>query len=744
MRCNKCKKRISKEAEFCSSCGTPVEKSEKKNIAIFISIVLILVFLAMIMMFFFFKEKRTEGNTSGTESTEVQYHLEQETDGSKLVTEEKDTALEDMDLKILTAEEYANYKNFCKARSDESEEAMERYLSKARENIFYLMKAYDALGNEEYQAWASVEEIFTEQVIDTICDGDPFAMAAVKNAITSFQEGDSLSEIFGSSMMAAVQEIPSVAKDAFLEELLGGYVLKSIDVLQGTVDAANAQKQYALSLLKEKMNVAVDELVFLLSFEDISGEDLARCANIVSEIYTMVQEVQYRFGVEMPVEEWKTLYYLLYADAGSYEDHSRRKVLYDSYLEISQEQLAAFLEEKALTQQELEQLALDIEEYYELTFLVENAAYLSVRDNCETLRSMDYAQMNDTIYENMLLGGVNAAFGNFLTDMLMAEKISNDTEQVYVLYQFVSEAEKALESCRSGIDGLESILDDTTFMVYEFYNVARCPDQYSVEEQNYMWFIFDDYYQGEGKPTLARYQELMNEYCKDVRAYEMLLETCILPAQKALLDMSHEVNSDYIKKLENDVTLLKNSCDTLGEIDESTDTYQVQAAVTHAYIAAVNNMVNTSSYPPDTQKFQQSVYVDTLGNFDVQVYMRMDENHMHIPFYIKIEGAGRQLEIYSYTVNDICAIIWDDAQYITYSTRYQSMYHPVRVSSTNIEDLDDKDVEWLSAIDLEGVNDDYYYVSWATGALLNIGEDSVKNATMIEQVVKDCAQMWTQ
>lgn len=303
-----------------------------------IGIVIVLVLFVMITMFFFFQGKRTEGNTSETESTEVQSLSEQETDSSELVAEETDTALE-----------YANYKNFCKARSDESKEAMEGYLSKARENIFYLMKAYDALGNEEYQAWASVEEIFTDQVIDTICDGDPFAVAAVKNAITSFQEGDSLSEIFGSSMMAAVQEIPSVAKEAFLEELLGGYVLKAINVLQGTADAANAQKQYALSLLKEKMNVAVDELVFLLSSEDISGEDLARCANVVSEIYTMVQEVQHRFGVEMPVEEWKTLYYLLYADAGSYEEHSRRKTLYDSYLEISQEQLAAFLEEKALT-----------------------------------------------------------------------------------------------------------------------------------------------------------------------------------------------------------------------------------------------------------------------------------------------------------------------------------------------------------------------------------------------------------
>lgn len=72
------------------------------------------------------------------------------------------------------------------------------------------------------------------------------------------------------------------------------------------------------------------------------------------------------------------------------------------------------------------------------------------------------------------------------------------------------------------------------------------------------------------------------------------------------------------------------------------------------------------------------------------------------------------------------------------------MYHPVRVSSTNIEELDDKEEEWLSAIDLEGVNDDYYYVSWAMGALLSIGEDSVKNADMIEQMVKDCAQMWAQ
>ena len=668
----------------------------------------------------------------------------QETELEIRASEEQEALAEQQHQEELAADRYANFQAFCTVNRDESQAAMERVLTGAKENIFYLLKAYEALGGEEYQAWASVEEIFTDQVIDTMCDGDPFAVAAVNSAITSFQEGDSLTDTFGEAMVAAVEEIPAVAKDAFLEELLGGYVMKGLDIYQGTLEATDAQKQYALSLLKGKMNEGVEELIFLLSAEEISGEDLVRCAGVVSEIYTLVQETEYRFKIEMPVEEWKSLQYLLYADADAYENHSRRKELYESYLEVDSAQLCSFLEEKALTREELERKALELDEYFSLTFLMEYSAYLDVGDNCETLRSMDYAQMTTTAHENMLLGGLNAAFGNFLTDMLMATNISNDMASVDGLYHFVSAAEDALESCRGGINGLESILDDADFMVYEFYNIARAPEEYSLEEQNYMWFIFDHYYQGEGKPTLACYQEQLDEYCKKVMAYEMLLETCVIPGQKALMDMTQEVNIAYIERLQQDKDLLLRSCDILGREYESVDTSQEQAVVTEAYVAAINTMIETYSCPPDTKKFEQRVSVEGMGDFNVLVFMKMDMENANIPFYVRIEGLGRLLEIYSYEQGNISAIVWDKSQYITYSRRYYNNIHLVRVSNTNIENLDNKDNEWYDCFDLESCNDDYSYVSNALVFLMNMGEDSVQNSEMLEHVVRGCAQMWVE
>ena len=627
-QCRKCRKKISSKATFCPGCGAPIKKGAAKSTGVAVGIGVILVALVAVTVILlngqkgrkeFVGEVAGSALSAGEELSGTQVPSEREENAHEAETgtqeaeresetqEDREALAAQQRQKELIAEQYANFQSFCTMQRDESQAAMEQLLTGAKENIFYLLKAYEALGEEEYQAWASVEEIFTDQVIDTVCDGDPFAMAAVNSAITSFQEGDILTDTFGEAMVAAVEEIPAVARDAFLEELLDGYVMKGLNVFQGTLDAANAQKQYALSLLKGKMNEGVEELIFLLSAEEISGEDLVRCASVVSEICTLVQETEYRFMIEMPVEEWKSLQYLLYADAGAYENHSRRKDLYESYLEVDSAQLCAFLEEKALTQKELEQKAQELDEYFSLTFLMEYSAYLDVGDNCETLRSMDYAQMTTTFHENMLLGGLNAAFGNFLTDMLMAANISNDMASVDGLYHFVSAAEEALESCRGGINGLESILDDANFMVYEFYNIACAPEKYSQEEQNYMWFIFDHYYQGEGKPTLACYQEQLDEYCKEVMAYEMLLETCVIPGQKALMDMTQEVNSAYMERLQQDKDLLLRSCDTLGQVYESVDTSQVQAVVTEAYIAAINTMVETSSCPPDTKTFEQKV-----------------------------------------------------------------------------------------------------------------------------------------
>ena len=133
-----------------------------------------------------------------------------------------------------------------------------------------------------------------------------------------------------------------------------------------------------------------------------------------------------------------------------------------------------------------------------------------------------------------------------------------------------------------------------------------------------------------------------------------------------------------------------------------------------------------------------------MGDFNVLVHMKMEMENVHIPFYVRIEGLGRLLEIYSYEQGDICAIVWDKSRYITYSTRYQNMYHPVRVSSTNIENLDNKDNEWYAFDGLESCNDDYYYVSNALVFLMNMGEDSVQNPEMLERVVQGCTQLWVE
>ncbi len=612
------------------------------------------------------------------------------------------------------------YVALCNERIEESQEALDNIMASARENVFYIAKAYAEIDKRGYEEWDSAEDILSDQILDSLCGGDQVAKSAVDAAIDAFRDGNSMSDTFGKAMDAAVQEIPNVVREEFLKQLLGESFLKGINIYQDTVGSANAQGDYAISLLQERMSESVDDLVLLLTAEEISAEDLRECAYMVEDIYNLVAELEYRFSLSMPVEEWKMLNTRMYADAAAYENHLIRKHLYETYLQVEPDKLQDFMAEKSCTQEELKEIGLDVQEYYDLTFLTEYAPYLDLQDECQTLRSMDYAQMSETSKRNAVLGALNSAFGNFLTDMVMSNVIENDVEKVWRIYQFTDACEKALAECRGGFDGLQGILKDVNFMVYELYNTiyttgdAAC----SLEEQNYMWFIFCDYYQGD-RPTLDKYRERIDEYCKDVRAYRVFLGEYIIPAQKSILNMGHEVNASYIRSLENEKRWMDDSLYKLTQVYDAADTINSEKAIADAYCSLIDLLVEKNSFAPDTKVLRKSMSVQDVGGCEVFIASKEEKeiDEYGEPFYVELQIAGlERLRIYSYGMN-VCKIVVGDNDYVTYGMGQYGLVISGHVSDTNIKDLDNADNVWYENWNLAECND---YFSYATNGLFEL------------------------
>ncbi|MBD5475596.1 MAG: hypothetical protein HDR17_06405 [Lachnospiraceae bacterium] len=642
-----------------------------------------------------------------------------------------------------------DYVAYCMGRAQESQETMDAIRDRARENVYYLLKAYEESEKREYTGQASSDEIFSDQVVDSICGGNSVAKKAVVTAIDCFENGDSLSDTFGAAMDAAVREIPGVVQEKFLDCLCGGYLSKAVNFYETLEDSSDAQVNYAISLLQTKMGDSVDELVFLLSTEELTGEELKECAYLITEIYALVQELDERFSLNMPSEEWRILSMLIAADDWGYRYSEMRRNLYMDYAEADPAKLQAFLEDADHNAGKLQEFTLWLADDYELEFLSVYERYLALRDDCLTLRTLDYAQLAEDSQSNMILGTVSSLFGNFLTDMLAAEEVRSDNDAVYALYQFMGTCQCALDAHRGGIDGYEQIRDHMNMMYTELMDAATAEKYKNSEtDQMYQWFIFDDFYGESGTINIEAYREWLDECSAEVLAYETLLNSYIAGAQYMLLRMDYEVNSNYIERLRGEVTTLSQSLGGLSYQGEMADTSAEETAVVEGFALAAEQLLKYESRIADVEIMTKSVTVDGLGKCTLRTCVKteMDENgYLWVaPFYTTLTQGNKEL-VRMYTLSEgPCRLVLDGTKYVNYGTDYNADGTLVRcVASTNIEDLDNANNVWEGSdtTDLEVCNDYYAYAYWAIYSMEQAVRSPSEKERELESALKIILQM---
>lgn len=643
-------------------------------------------------------------------------------------------------------EEYVAY---CMSRAEMSQEAMDALRTRARENVYYLLKAYEESEKREYTDPASSEEIFSEQVLDSICGGNSVAKEAVSAAVVCFQNGDSISSTFGAAVDAAVREIPSAVQEKFLDYLCGGFLGKAQSFYQTLEDSSDVQIDYAISLLQTRMGDSVDELVFLLSEEELTGEKLQECAFLIADIDALVQELNGRFRLDMPTEEWSTLSMLITADAWGYRYSEMRRDFYTEYANADPKKLQAFLEEPKHNGEAVQEFALWLSDDYGLEFLSVYDRYLALRDDMLTLRTLDYAQLSEDSGSNRLLGIVSSLFGNYLTDMLASEAVKNDNEAVYELYQFMEICQSALDAHRSGIDGYEQIRDHMNMMYTDLMDAATAENGRVPEiEQMYQWFIFDDFYGETGSVNIEAYREWLDECSAEILAYQTLLNRYISGAQYMFLRMDHEVNSNYIKNLRKEANFLSESLLALDYRGGMADIQDEEIAVVEGFAGVAERLLQYESRIADVELVTKSVNVSGLGTCTLRTCVKteMDDNgYLWVaPFYTTLTQGNREL-VRMYTLSEgPCRLVLDGTQYIDYGTDYDENGNIMRyVVATNIDDLDNADNKWAASdtTQLEICNDYYSFANVAIFSMQQAFQVPERRERELESALKILLQM---
>ena len=637
------------------------------------------------------------------------------------------------------------YVTYCMNKAEEADENMGIMLANARDEIYCLIKAYDEMVKVKYEGWDCSQDIFTDSIIDELCGGNSVAKEAVSAALDSFNSGDGAEDVFGNAMSAAVDEIPDYIQGEFLSCLFDGYFEKAIDICNAFDTTNSSQIAYAIHLLENKLKSSVDTFVYLLTSEEVTGEDLDDCVYIMNNIYELVKELEHTFGRDISADEWKMLNMMLTAYCEAYIRSERTRDFYTAYAQIEPEKYYSFMEtEGEISSEELLQIAIDMDDYLNLEFIPTYIYDFSLTDDIEALRGFDYGQLSENEAENETLHIINSLFGNFITDMLLSDKVNEANEKIDAIYNLTGTCQSALDVHRSGVYGIDGIIDEIYWAFNEFYGTAVGNEP--LEEKQYMWFIICDYFGESKKPSMEIYQDNIDSNAPEAYAYSTLLDCYVAPMQAILMNMELDTNSQYIEKIEALPARINNALYYRTDVSDSADTSKEELEIIDAYVHAIDSICGSKIYVPDIKEKKKSMYIEGVGECEIRVcyktrtFSSMDYT-TRFPIYTTLTVNGEE-KLRVYSDGGPVKLVINGVDYVTYGTKYVEKKYINYILSTNMPDLDNTESGWwTNSLLKDEVNDYYLYLMNMQLEVVLSFDDSTKDARALEYILKVALQM---
>ena len=512
----------------------------------------------------------------------------------------------------------AVYQDFCARKEKENREQMQTMLAMARESVYDVLKAYDSAQMLEYSAPSTVEEIFTDGVIDEICGGNSVAKAAVSEAVECFRSGEGLGSTFGKTMDAAVEAIPAAVKDKFVEMIVPGCITKMFHLYDTLEANSNLQIKYAINKLQGGFQRDVDILTAILLEEDLTGDELKRAAWVFSDVYDTVDELENRFQVSMAIEEWWLLDACM---SGIADEYYRCDFLAAEYARAGREGADPKATAFTGTEEDVNAWIEERDFYYQNpdNFVVQYSWLLEMKQNLAALKYFDYMQLQKDSTENFVAGTLSNLFGNFITDMFAVNKTDKDNLAVDVLYEYTDTCKQALDQHIAGFEGLANIKLEIDALYVELVNSKGKGS----DEVRCALYFYQNYFGEEPGPTWQFYKDRINSCAGEITAYYLLLKKAS-SGQKALMSQEYLSNAAYLSELETDLMWIERSLygENVPGMDYSVDIGRESTAIAKSYADALGYLCIDGMRVNDVYQEEYTVNLEGRGAFVLTCYRK--------------------------------------------------------------------------------------------------------------------------
>lgn len=220
-------------------------------------------------------------------------------------------------------------------RIQELEEECEKYKTDIQESLLYVMQMYYAANNDFTTDEPSMGDMFTDDVIGMLSGGSSTVEATLIEVKNGFRENRSSAEIAAGAVNAALTELPQEICQKTVEFMLGGTIMKGLDILTN-MQPSNQQLQHLLNQLGGQMSHYRTILIQVMGAKEVTVEDMRSCSDTADALYNITYWIERYTNADAGSEIWKFCSYDCYAFYENYLDFQTQIALYKDILEGEQ------------------------------------------------------------------------------------------------------------------------------------------------------------------------------------------------------------------------------------------------------------------------------------------------------------------------------------------------------------------------------------------------------------------------
>lgn len=223
-----------------------------------------------------------------------------------------------------------------KKRIQDLEGQSEKYKTDIQESLLYVMQMYYESNNDFTTDEPSMGDLFTDDVIGMLSGGSSTVEATLIEVKNGFKNNRSSAEIAASAVNAALTELPEEICKKTVEFMLGGTIMKGLDILTN-MQPSNEQMQHLLNQLAGQMSYYRTTLLKIMGADEVTVEDMRLCSETADALYNITYLIERNTNADAGSEIWKFCSYDCYAFYENYLNYQTQIALYKDILEGEQQ-----------------------------------------------------------------------------------------------------------------------------------------------------------------------------------------------------------------------------------------------------------------------------------------------------------------------------------------------------------------------------------------------------------------------